>query len=316
KQLPIALNIINAYIARGIFLTFPVLIVIATLVSYSRTKEKEKLLFLLGFTFFMIGFFLHFSSVTHLFEVSFWTKYGAAVGWILDIIILMVVFSNQIKQTFFKNIQLKEELSETKISAANALLEGHLEERKRLSLELHDGISIKMALLKMQLNRFFKKKGNEETAIITEVDTIAEDIRVFTHAISPIKLEEETLEDAIEDLIYKIENQTNLEIDLEMEDFDDQVLANNQKHGLFQTLQELLNNTIKYASATNVLINIYLEDENIHLHFQDNGQGFDINTVKKGIGLNNIQARADLLNGNFEVDSDENGSHFRFSFEI
>jgi signal transduction histidine kinase len=78
----------------------------------------------------------------------------------------------------------------------------------------------------------------------------------------------------------------------------------------------LLNNTIKYDLATKVLVNLRSKSRNIRLRFQDNGQGFDINTVKKGIGLNNIQARADLLNDNFEINSNERGSQFEFSFEV
>jgi signal transduction histidine kinase len=256
------------------------------------------------------------STSLNLIESNFWTRYGAGVGWILDLVILMIVFSNQIRQSFLKNIQLKQELNESKITAAKALLTGQIEERQRLSSELHDGISIQMALMKMRLDNLFSNKTIEEMEIIKEMNKISSDIRNFTHAISPFNLNTQTLEDAIEDLIYKIENQTDLEIDLETNHFDEVLLNDNQKHSLFQTLQELLNNTIKYGLATKVLVNLHSESKNIRLRFQDNGQGFDINTVKKGIGLNNIQARADLLNGNFEINSNQHGSQFEFSFEV
>lgn len=299
-----------------VILSYLIVIIIATIMTYWKTKETSKLFFLLGFFFFMIGFWIHMSTSLNVMESNFWTRYGAGVGWILDLIILMIVFSNQIRQSFLKNIQLKQELNESKLTAANALIAGQIEERQRLSSELHDGISIQMALMKMRLDDFFVNKTTKEKEIINAINNISSDIRNFTHAISPFNLNTQTLEDAIEDLIYNIENQTDLEIDFDANNFDEKLLADSQKHSLFQTLQELFNNTIKYALATKVLVKLHSEGKNIELSFFDNGQGFNINTVKKGIGLNNIQARADLLNGNFEINSNEHGSQFEFSFEI
>jgi signal transduction histidine kinase len=149
------------------------------------------------------------STSLNLIESSFWTRYGAGVGWILDLVILMIVFSNQIRQSFLKNIQLKQELNESKITAANALIAGQIEERQRLSSELRDGISIQMALMKMRLDNLFSNKTIEEKEIIKEMNKISSDVRNFTHAISLFNLNTQTLEDAIEDLIYKIENQTD-----------------------------------------------------------------------------------------------------------
>jgi signal transduction histidine kinase len=89
------------------------------------------------------------------------------------------------------------------------LIAGQIEERQRLSSELRDGISIQMALMKMRLDNLFSNKTIEEMEIIKEMNKISSDVRNFTHAISPFNLNTQTLEDAIEDLIYKIENQTD-----------------------------------------------------------------------------------------------------------
>jgi signal transduction histidine kinase len=89
------------------------------------------------------------------------------------------------------------------------LIAGQIEERQRLSSELHDGISIQMALMKMRLDNLFSNKTIEEKEIIKEMNKISSDVRNFTHAISLFNLNTQTLEDAIEDLIYKIENQTD-----------------------------------------------------------------------------------------------------------
>lgn len=173
-----------------------------------------------------------------------------------------------------------------------------------------------MALLKMRLNEFFKHKNETTTEIITEVVNISDDIRKFTHAILPLDLEKETLEDAIEDLIYKIENQTNIVIEISLNEFKEQQLKNNQKHILYQILQELFNNTLKYAEATLVEIQLSIIGNQLKLSYQDNGKGFDTNSINTGIGLKNIQARIDLLNGIFNIHSNQDGSRFEFSFKI
>lgn len=316
KKLPIIIPIILAKVGNIMMLTYVIFILIAIISAYLKTKEKEKLFFLLGFTFFIGGFILFFLTATGVLESNFWTRYGVAVGWLLDIIILMFVFSNQIRQTYLNNTKLQKELTLSQLNAANALLNGQLEERKRLAQELHDGISIKMALLKIRLNNIFKPKREETTAIISEVNTISEDIRAFTHAISPLNLETETLEDAIEDLVYKVDSQTDITIHLSLEHFEENLLNNNQKYNLHQILQELFSNTIKYAQASSAQIELSTTEHQLNLYYQDNGKGFDVNEVKAGIGLKNIHSRAALLNGAFDIDSSEKGSRFEFSFKI
>ncbi len=145
-----------------------------------------------------------------------------------------------------------------------------------------------MALLKIRLGNLFVQKNKDEQGILGLLNNISDDIRSFTHAIAPLKLKEQTLADAIEDLIYSVENQTGLTIQLEINGFGEQALRDNQKHTLFQTLQELLNNTMKHASATEVLVKLFAEQNTVSLSYKDNGQGFDVSQVKTGIGLRNI----------------------------
>ncbi|MFK7949617.1 MAG: 7TM-DISM domain-containing protein [Saprospiraceae bacterium] len=316
KTYPPLILVIVVYIGHIFMIVTAISLLLAPILAYRKTKNYTYLVYILGFIFFLSSFGVHLLATLDVIEDTDWTRYSVPIGLTIDMTILMIIFSHRIRQTYQKNTELQQQLTQSQLNAANLLLEGQLEERKRLSQELHDGISIKMALLKMQLNNFFKNKGNETTAIITKVDTISEDIRSFTHAISPLNLEEETLEDAIEDLIYKIENQTDLEIDLSLIHFEEEQLKNNQKHNLYQILQELFNNTIKYAEATLIKIHISTINQQLQFNYQDNGKGFDVNTAKSGIGLKNIQARINLLNGNSDIYSTQYGSYFEFSFNL
>lgn len=231
---------------------------------------------------------------------------------LLDFILLLVVFSNQIRQTFVKNNQLQKDLAQSKLTAANALLEGQLNERRRLSQELHDGISIKIALLKMELSSLFSQKTKEQIQLLESVGDIAKDIRAFTHAISPLNLERQTLAEAIEDLIFQIENQTELNVQFELDQFEETHLKSIQKHAIFQSIQELFNNTIKYAEASHIGISLSQNGQFL-MTYEDNGKGFDTEKIHSGMGLKNIQSRAHLLNGTFIIYSGPEGSRFEFS---
>lgn len=316
-HLPKLWMIYITYFGQFIQIVMIISIIITSILAYQKTKKKSYLVYLFSFTFYIIGILTFIiSRFTTWIEVTGWLLHGVYFIWFFDLLILMILIIIRVRQTFIENTQLIQQLTQSQLNAANLLLEGQLEERKRLSRELHDGISIKMALLKMRLNDFFKQKNETTTEIITEVVNISDDIRDFTHAISPLDLEEETLEDAIEDLTYKIENQANIEIKVSLNRFEEQQLKDNYKHNLYQILQELFNNTIKYAEATFIKIQLSTIDNQLELSYQDNGKGFDINSVNTGIGLKNIQARIDLLNGIADIKSDENGSQFTFSFNI
>ena len=72
---------------------------------------------------------------------------------------------------------------------------------------------------------------------------------------------------------------------------------------IFRVIQEAMNNTIKYAQATSVQLNIKTIGEHLELVIADDGKGFNITTVKKGAGLKNIQNRVYLTGGKLLIES-------------
>jgi signal transduction histidine kinase len=75
------------------------------------------------------------------------------------------------------------------------------------------------------------------------------------------------------------------------------------KTPIFRICQEAMNNTAKYGKATLVNLSLRKEDGKILLNVQDNGQGFDLNTVRKGMGLSTMRERAQLSGGTFDIES-------------
>jgi len=74
-----------------------------------------------------------------------------------------------------------------------------------------------------------------------------------------------------------------------------------KRRNLFLIYKEVLNNLLKYASATEVNISIQYERNAIQLRIRDNGVGFDLNQCREGNGLYNIRARSEILGGKLEI---------------
>ena len=87
---------------------------------------------------------------------------------------------------------------------------------------------------------------------------------------------------------------------------DDDSLQGDLKLSLYRILQELFNNTVKYARATQVKLVIHQRADFIRIAFQDNGIGFDPKCLKKGVGLTNIKSRVGMHNGRLRIDSEYN----------
>jgi signal transduction histidine kinase len=71
----------------------------------------------------------------------------------------------------------------------------------------------------------------------------------------------------------------------------------------YRTIQEAINNAIKYAEATEVVIEVEKMEDTIQIAIRDNGIGFDIQTVEKGNGLRNIQKRVEDIGGILAITS-------------
>ena len=73
--------------------------------------------------------------------------------------------------------------------------------------------------------------------------------------------------------------------------------------GIYRIVQEILNNAIKHAQASEIFVQLNKEDDNIVIHIEDDGIGFDPNKKYKSMGLANIRSRVNYLRGSIDIDS-------------
>lgn len=180
------------------------------------------------------------------------------------------------------------------------------QERNRIAQDLHDDIGAMLSAVKLGMNVIHRKVGqNEElTGLTTEsknmIDEAIGNVRRISKELLPATLQKFGLIPALDELCSKTTAATQRNIDFE---HNDQQLRYDYKHELavFRVSQELLNNSLKHAQATETKLALQCDNSQIELYFEDNGVGFDMNAVreragsKSGLGLKNIESRLSIV---------------------
>ena len=85
---------------------------------------------------------------------------------------------------------------------------------------------------------------------------------------------------------------------------------------VYRIIQEAVNNSIKHAKATKIVVNFELDKEELTISILDNGIGFDAATIEAGNGLQSMQKRAKEINAILTIDSLENGTKVNLKFHL
>lgn len=195
-----------------------------------------------------------------------------------------------------------------RLMAKWSLIVGQENERKRLSKDLHDGLgplltSLKLMVQDSSLSSFDKKKIN------SHVDVTIAEIRKMTYNLMPSVLVDFGVGRALHSFINVMKKSSGLEIV-----YEDATLGNSGKLTidvdicLYRVCQELVNNSLKHASARKITISLTEFGDKISLFYVDDGIGFDLKNVTLGSGLKNIKERVEILNGYLNIVSGEKGT--------
>lgn len=206
--------------------------------------------------------------------------------------------------------RLEELEKEKQLLASQALLRGQEEERSRLAKDLHDGLGGMLSGIKLQLSAM---KGNlilsEENArlfgnALDKLDNTMQEMRRVAHSMMPESLIRLGLLQAIADFAEGINQAGSLQVKVQHYGIKER-LPQNVEVALYRITQELLTNILKHAQATQALIQLSATDGLLSLTVEDNGIGFDVESlhVQAGAGISNIRSRVSYLNGQMDIRS-------------
>lgn len=198
---------------------------------------------------------------------------------------------------------LTQELTKQKL-VAQAAIDAQEKERGQIGKELHDNINQILTTTKLYLELAKTDENNRLTLINRSaqniVDTIQE-IRQLSRSLVPPSIGDLGLVDSITDLIENVRITSVINIEFYPVNISEELIEDNLKLMLFRVVQEQINNVLKHAKANNLIIELTFDEESLELNINDDGIGFDLAKVKRGLGLSNINSRTDLFNGRMQV---------------
>jgi len=196
------------------------------------------------------------------------------------------------------------------LASVEMLINAQEAERQRLSRQMHDGpaqalsnfilqTEIAMRLLDVDPTQARDELGNLKVSAMGTFQKV----RNFIFELRPMMLDDLGLIPTIRRYADTFKEQTSLDVNVTISG-NERRLESYLEVMVFRAIQELLGNAARHSQATLLKINVDLTDDLVRVSVDDNGKGFDIDSVQEqSLGLKLIRERTEMLGGTFEVDS-------------
>lgn len=218
------------------------------------------------------------------------------------------IITQQEKELRMRKIKTLED--DVKMKGLQSMITGQEMERERIAQDLHDSLGGLLSTVKLQFDSVQAKKPDIKNLVEYQnanklLDSAVEEVRSISRNLQPGALAELGLVPALKDLINNFDGDHYPEVDLQVYDVPKNI-NNIVALSIFRVIQELLYNSIKHAKASDILIQINKENNELVIQFEDDGIGFDMDNLKhKGMGLENMKSRINFLKGTISFDSKE-----------
>ena len=240
-------------------------------------------------------------------RLSLWLL-AITAGALLVIALLVYLFYRR-GRTFLRQEKLLHQFEMDKvnqqhrIAVLSAMLEGQELERTRLARDLHDGLGGLLSGVKIELSASAAPRDVLVTQTAQRLDTAVDELRRIAKSMMPEVLLAYGLGEATREYCNALKK-TGIPVSCQVYRYKNDMNPGRQVT-LYRIMQELVNNAIKHAAATKILVQLQQSDGNIYLTVEDDGRGLDTRTIEavKGVGLSNIRARVEILQGKMEVHS-------------
>jgi signal transduction histidine kinase len=233
----------------------------------------------------------------------FWSEW---VSWTVALAIIWLMAQVLVRQERLvaENARLHERARQAAV----------LEERQRLSRELHDSVTQSLYGVSLQAEAASRAlMAGDAAPIAANLKEIGEttqealgEMRLLLFELRPPLLEERGLFGALQSRLGAVESRAGLTTEIQGEGAER--LAPETEQELFRLAQEALNNVLKHAHAHRVTVRLDVTDANATLEVADDGLGFEP-ALKggAGFGLPGMRERAERVGGALEIESEPGG---------
>lgn len=245
----------------------------------------------------------------HTEEASYYTAVTVAAV-VLGVIIIYFII------TMIRHQRRNMHLYKAKINAEISTLEN---ERKRIVSDLHDELGPLLSAVKLRINQLDPNSEDEKNIIDfanKHLTDVIVKVKEISYNLLPNTLVRNGLLHAVEEYIDKINAAHTLTIRFIYENNFE--LSKDKEVNIYRIFQEIIHNTIKHANAKTLTMELKKQENILLLTIMDDGIGFNYEEHSKngtGLGLLNLQSRAEVLNAKFLIESEKNKGT-KYFFEI
>lgn len=200
---------------------------------------------------------------------------------------------------------------------AKKYIEGLESERERMAKELHDDVCNSLLAISMNIEEMVE--GNQSKELHTQLlhlQNTRERLRIMSHELMPPAFQYATIDEMLRDYSLNIPESTHTQIRYQSTERSDwNLLPQDIVLEFYRIVQEAMSNALKYADASCINVNLEWNQSVLSVCVQDNGKGFDVSRLKKGIGLRTIHQRAEAI-GALATCSSELGKGTRWDIQV
>jgi signal transduction histidine kinase len=234
-----------------------------------------------------------------------------------EISILTLVMAHRFKRYKVTSENLLRQVNEQEVQIFKTATDYQEKELQRLSSLLHDSVGARLSALRLNLESDNKENGNGKiNHVITEINSLANDVRQFSHSFSPVLLQKRGLRDALQHFINPINESDKLYVQFEMIGSQERTSFRYELL-IYNIIQELIQNIIKHSEASEAIVQLMIEDQVISIYVEDDGKGFEPGSINEGLGFAQIKQLVTFVKGTLLVDSAKNkGSRISIEFAV
>lgn len=220
------------------------------------------------------------------------------------ILFFISVFFIQRQNVKLQKARIREK--EQKIEQLKAVIDAEEKERSRIGYQLHDDVMLEFSLVKMNMTTFSEQHPylsvmTAYTNITQQLDRASIKLRQTARNLMPETVLEDGLVAAIHYFCNSVQKISNLRITFQ--NYSDlPKLPIDTEVNLYRMVQELIQNVIKHAEASAVLVQIGHRARTINITVEDNGKGIEnMEQTREGMGLKGIQSRLQAIQGVIDI---------------
>ena len=281
----------------------------------NRSLRRLAAYYALTYFFFFTGFILFWLNHLGLTTLHLAEPNALAWGLFFELLVLSALLTGRFRYTLHQNERLRIRQLRQRNALGSRLIEAQEEERKQLARELHDALGPNLAALHLAWQGQAVQQAlatspaaqaaGHHTAVLLR--HLRDEVRTFSHAVLPAEPGLGTLPESIAALAELLNLYGHPTVQVYCDAGLEQLPPTLQL-ATYRITAELLNNAVRHARATAVLVQLLRHPETLEILVEDDGRGFQKELPRTGIGLRGVYARAEYLHGQVHIDSSEKGT--------